>query len=135
MLLEKDIKKLFQQLIHDEPVHVQVNGSDFLVRIFDNSSKLFISTPVFKGGNFIPQSVRNVLNKKVPFQRDDQIKTYLTVDDNRYQVHLNYIGKVEDAVKSELFKDLLEEFSWLAAQWIEFLDEHGKQDLIHVRVK
>lgn len=134
MLVQKDLMKLFQQLIHDESVHFNVDGIDILIRVFDNSSKLFLTTPVFIGGNFIPKSVRQCLSQKAPFYREDQIKTYLTVDEERYQVFLNCISVLEACHNGDL-KNQLEEFSWLADQWRNYLEEHGKNDLIHVRVK
>lgn len=134
MLVEKDIKRLFQQLSQDDSVHITVNGIDILIRAFDNASKLFLSTMVYGGGNFIPQSIRRILNQPVPFAHDERVKTYLTVDDNHYQIYLNYIGRM-DSLHNESFKILLEEFSWLGEQWHDYLDEHGKQDLIHIRVK
>ncbi|MBA3957335.1 MAG: hypothetical protein H0X51_02915 [Parachlamydiaceae bacterium] len=133
MLVEKDIKRLFQQLVQDDTVHIAVDGVDVLVRVFDHASKLFLSATVYTGGNFIPQSVRKTVGLHAPFMRDEQIKTYITVDDNHYLININYIGKMD--CYSDSLRQLLEEFSWLAEQWRSYLDERGKQDLIHIHVK
>lgn len=133
MLVEKEIKKLFQQLLQDDVVHINVGRSDITVRVFDHASKLSLSTPVYEGGNFIPKSVRVAsLSKVVPFARDD-LKTYLSIDEQSYQVALNYLGRLEN-FHNDSFKDLLEGFSGLADDWRLFLDEHDKNDLVHVHV-
>ena len=132
MLVEKELRKLFRQLLQDDVVHIEVDGSDIIVRVYEGASKLFVSTPVYNGGNFIPKSVRKSLEEKTPFARD-HIKTYFTVDENNFQISLNYIGKL-DLEQNIMFKDIIEEFSWLAEEWRRYLDEHDKNDLIYVRV-
>lgn len=133
MLIEKELKKIFRQLLQDDIAHIDVDGFDVTVRVFDQASKLSLSTPVYFGGNFIPKSVRTSLSQKVPFARD-HVKAYLSVDENNYQINLNYLGRL-NGLQNETFKGLLEDFSWLASEWRLFLDEHDKNDLIHVRVK
>lgn len=134
MLIEKDLKKVLQQLLQNDVVNIDVGGGfSITMRIFDNASKLALSTPVYHGGNFIPKSVRNCISQKAPFN-SESIKTYLTVDENRFQIFLNYLGTL-DPVQNESFKGLLEDFSWLADEWRLYLDEHDKEDLIYVRSK
>jgi hypothetical protein len=132
MLIEKDLKKLYQQLLQEDVVHVEIGGTDVTLRVFDNASKLALSTAVFNGGNFIPKSVRNCISQKAPFPSD--IKTYLTVDEGHYQILLNYLGTL-DYLHQDSFRSLLENFSWIADEWRLYLEEHGKNDLIYVRVK
>lgn len=132
MLVEKEIQKLYQQLLQDDVVHVNVGRSDITVRAFDHASKLSLSTPVYEGGNFIPKSVRASLSKSVPFAREN-LKTYLSVDEPSYQVALNYLGRLEN-FHNDSFRELLEEFGGLADDWRLYLDEHDKNDLVHVHV-
>lgn len=136
MLVEKEIKKISSQLLLQHSAHVDVSGFDLLIRVVDHGSKLLISTQVYFGGNFIPNSVRKCLGEKLPisYQCCDQIKTYLTVDEEQFQIFLNYIGHV-DLPKNESFKNVLEAFGCLADKWREHLDQNDKNDLIHVRVK
>ena len=130
---EKDLKQLFQQLYHDETAYLTVGGSEIAIRIFDNASKLSLSTQVYFGGNFIPKSVRACVAGQSPFSQNS-IKTSLQIDEDNFQILLNYLGKV-DRLPSEFFCSLLEEFSWLAYEWRLYLDEHDKQDLVYLRVK
>jgi len=134
MLMEKEIKKLFNQLIHQDLAQIALDGNDITIRVFDNGSKLSLSTPVYLGGNFIPKSVRQC----VGYQRSP-IKTFLnntslSIDENKYEIDFHYVGHLEN-LSSKLFIDLIEEFSVVADEWRLFLDEHDKNDLVHVRVK
>jgi hypothetical protein len=133
MIIEKDLKKLFSQLIHSDSAQLCLSGSDVSIRFIDKATKLSFATPVYFGGNFIPKSVRKCISQKAPFDQGD-VRTFLTVDENSFQIHLNYLGSVE-YLNHQLFVDLLEEFSWQAEEWRIFLDEHDKNDLVHVRVK
>lgn len=56
----------------------------------------------------------------------------MTVDEDNFSVSINYLGGLEHLNK-RMFVDLLEEFSFLADEWSLFLDEHDKNDLVHVR--
>lgn len=133
MLLEKDLKKVFHKLIQDDIAQIVLGGFDVTIRVFDHSSKISLSTPVYLGGNFIPGSVRKCIFQKPPFQ-SESIKTSLNIDEANYQISLQYVGHLEH-LNNGKFKDLLEEFGWLADEWRLFLDEHDKNDLVHVRVK
>lgn len=132
MIIEKDLKKLFQQLDHDEDAQITLAGNDIHIKVFDDASKISLLTTVYYGGNFIPKSVRNGISQKSPFNRVS-IKTSLAVDENRYQVNLHYLGHLEQ-MNNQNFNRLLEEFTWLAHAWRAYLDEHDKNDLIHVHV-
>lgn len=133
MIIEKDLRKLLHQLVKEDVAHIMLGGFDILVQTFDNSTKISLSTTVYFGGNFIPLSVRNCLSKTPAFQQG-HIKTTLSLDEEHYQVSLNYIGGL-DHLNKRMFIDLLEEFSWIADEWRLYLDEHDKNDLIYVRTK
>lgn len=133
MLLEKDLKKLFNELYQGHTAHLNIDGSEITVRVFENASKLFLTSPVYNGGNFIPTSVRRCVSQRSPFQ-DAQIKTNLVIDEGNFKIDLNYLGQLEN-LTNQSFKDIVEEFSWLVGEWRLFLDEHDKNDLVHVRVK
>lgn len=131
MLLESDLRKLFSQLMNHDQAHIDLSGTDITIRLFD-SSKLSLTAPVYNGGNYIPTSVRKCVSQKSPFHAG--IKTNLSIDEQKYEVDLNYMGRLE-SINSEGFSQLLEEFSWLAGEWKLFLDEHDRNDLVHVKVK
>ena len=133
MLLEKDLRKIFKQLVSDDVAHVQLGDSDITIQVHDNSSKLSLLASVFEGGNFIPKSVRDCTLGKAPFI-SEHIKAGLVFDEDHFRIFLRYLGRVE-SLNHESFKALLEEFGWLADEWRIFLEDHGKQDLVHVRVK
>lgn len=132
MIVEKDLKKLFQQLDHDETAQITLGGSDIFIRVFDDASKISLLTTVYSGGNFIPKSVRTGISQKAPFN-NVSIKTSLAVDEKQFLVNLHYLGHLEH-MNNQNFTGLLEEFSWLAHAWKAYLDEKDKNDLIRVRV-
>lgn len=133
MIVEKELKKIFRQLLQDDIVRIDVDGYTTTIRIFDHGSKLSLSTPIYFGGNYIPKSVRNALTKGGTFPAV-QIKAFPSIDEKNFEIDLNYLGRL-NILSNESFRDLIEEFTELANEWRQFLDEHDKNDLIHVRVK
>jgi len=132
MIVEKEFRKLVYQLVKEEIAQITLGTSLVTVHVLDNTTKLFLSSSVYFGGNFIPQSVRKGIEQKPSFEKG-HIVTYLSVDEENFTVKVNYIGALEHLNK-RMFVDLLEEFSWLADEWRHFLDEKDQNDLIHVRV-
>lgn len=133
MMLDNDIKNILQKLSTAEIVHVPIAGNDLSLRAFDNSSKLALSTSVYSGKDYIPKSVRKCISAKAPFA-NKSFNTYMTVDEHKYQIFLNYLGSFDYFDKKD-FKVLLDDFSGLADKWRDYLDEHEKRDLIHINVK
>ncbi len=133
MIMQKDLKKLFHQLGKEEFAQIELAGSNITIRVLDHSSMFSLSTPVYFGGNFIPKSVRHCISQKVSFASPG-LKTNLSIDEGNFLIYLNYLGAVEN-LNGERFKELLEDFSILAEEWRLYLDEHDKNDLLHVRVK
>lgn len=133
MIVENDIKRLIEELKQGRTANVTFEGLDIAISVLDHSSKLFLATPVYFGGNYIPNSVRKCVGQRSPFDQSN-IHTYLTIDEGQFQISLNYLGQANQ-LNSHSFKGLLEDFSTLAQEWRLFLDEHDKNDLIHVRVK
>lgn len=132
MIVEKELRKLLHQLIKQEIAQITLGNSEVTVHVFDNDKKIFLSSTIYFGGNFIPKSVRNSITKKPPFEKG-HIGTYLAADEENFSITLNYLGALEHLNK-RMFVDLLEDFSWLADEWRLYLDEHDKNDLIHVRM-
>jgi hypothetical protein len=132
MVMQKELKKLFHQLVREDMAQIELGGSNITIRVLDHASTFSLTTPVYYGGNFIPKSVRRCLSQKGPIFREN-IKTNLTVNENNFEIFLNYLGSL-DHLNGEKFKELLEEFSWLADEWRLYLDEHDRNDLVHVRI-
>lgn len=131
MLVEKELQKIYQDLISHDQTQIFLSGSDVTVRVFDNSTKISLTTPVYFGGNYIPPSVRSGITKSPPFEKTQTINTTLTVDEDSYRIFLHYIGTTE-VLNNTKFAYLLENFCYLAEEWRIYLDEHDKNDLIYV---
>ncbi|KIC72117.1 hypothetical protein DB41_KU00130 [Neochlamydia sp. TUME1] len=132
MIIEQDLKKLFQKLDHDQVLHLEVNENELEIKVFDGASKIFLTTRIYNGDNFIPKSVRNGIARKAPWSRAS-IKTFLSVNENQYRVDLNYLGLLQQ-MNAQSFALLMEDFARLAYGWRVYLDEQDQNDLIHVRV-
>jgi hypothetical protein len=132
MIVEKDLRKLIHQLLKEEVANISLGNSEILVHVFDNATKISLASTVYFGGNYIPKSVRLCLSHKPSFETTEHIKTYHTLDEDNFKISLNYLGGL-DHLNKRMFIDLLEEFSWLADEWRLHLDEHDKNDLVHVR--
>ena len=133
MLVEKDIQQILSQLAGGDSIKIPFDGSDIMIRIIDEASKLSLTALIYDGGNYIPNSVRSCLSRKSPFFHPS-ILTFLTVDEQRFQIKLNYLGQAQ-ALTHHSFKELLEDFGLIAEKWRLYLDDHDKNDLIYVRVK
>lgn len=132
MLVQKDLRKLFHQLLQNEIAEVELGGSRITIRFDPAESKFLLTTPVYSGGNFVPQSVRQCLNHKLPFAQE-HLKTYLSLKEEQFEINLNYVGTLNN-LTNEQFRDLLEDFTWLSDEWRAFLDDHDKNDIVHVRI-
>jgi hypothetical protein len=133
MLIEKDISKILNQLASGDSIRVAFDDTDITIRFVDGGTKLSLTALVFDGGNYIPSSIRSCLSLKSPFPHTSLL-TYLSLDEQHFQVRLNYLGHTE-TITQTYFKEILEEFGWIAAQWRTYLNERGKNDLIYVRVR
>ncbi|MBS4164965.1 Uncharacterized protein NEOC65_000011 [Neochlamydia sp. AcF65] len=132
MIIEQDLKKVFQKLDHDQVLHIHLNENELGIKVFDGASKIFLTTRIYKGDNFIPKSVRNGIARKAPCRRTS-IKTFLSINENQYRVDLNYLGLLQQ-MNAQNFAILMEDFVCLACGWRVYLDEQDQNDLIHVRV-
>lgn len=132
MIIEKELKKLFHQLVESDVAQIDIMGSNITVRIFDQAQKISLTTPVYFGSNYIPKSVRDCIGRPAPFDHGG-IPTSLTLDEDHYQVNLHYIG-IANEVNNERFIRLIEEFCWLAEEWRYYLDEHDRKDRVYIPV-
>ncbi len=133
MLVEKDIQQILSQLASGDSISIPFDGSDITIRTVDNASKLLLTALVYEGGNYIPNSIRYCLSRKSPFFHPS-VLTFLTVDEQHFQIKLNYLGHAP-TLNNYSLKELVEEFGIIAKKWRFYLDEHGKNDLIYIKAK
>ena len=133
MLTLEEVKKLTAELQVNQTLKRSDVGSEFTVRLVDEASKLSITIPVYKGQEFIPISVRQSVHKPSPF-KSATVRTYLSIDEDRFQISLNYLGRFQPG-QPENFHQVLSEFLDQAEKWRVKLDEHDRNDLVHVRQK
>jgi len=134
MLVEKDIKRILDQLGEKAAIKIAIDGSDIDIHVLEGATKLFLTTPVYSGGNYIPSSVRRCVSHKTPFPvSNSSLQTFLTIDEQHFQINLNYLGRAQPLAPIQL-KEILEEFGWLAEKWRDYLDENDKNDLVYIRV-
>lgn len=133
MIVQKELRRLLKELTDRETAELTLSFSPIKIRVFDHGSKLALATSVYEGGNYIPKSVRQGISGTPPF-RPSAIRTFLKVDEDHYQIHLNYLGPLSHLNDMQL-QEILEEFNDRADEWRLFLDEHDKNDLIYIHVK
>lgn len=131
--VQYNFQEVIKYLINGDIIQLTFNSSDISMQYVDDASKLSLSTAVYSGGNYIPPSVRRSLSQKFLVSYPS-MKTYLTIDEQAYQINLNYLGETEFLDHHE-FKEIVEEFSIIAEKWRSYLDEHDKNDLVYVRAK
>lgn len=134
MLIEKELEKIFHDLVTLDKTQVFLSENDVTISSFDHASKLILTTPIYFGGNYIPQSVRHGITKTPPFERCQTIKTFFTVDEGNFRIFLNFRGTTDD-MNNKKFIHLLEDFCYLADEWRIYLDEHDKNDLIYIKAR
>lgn len=131
--VQNNFQEIIKKLIHGDIVRLTFNQSEINMRCFEDASKLSLSTAVYSGGNYIPSSVRKGLSEKIMVSYPS-IRTYLTIDEQAYQVNLNYLGETGFLDHHHLI-ELLEEFGYIADKWKAYLDERDRNDLVYVHAK
>lgn len=132
MLVKSDLKRLLSDLAKNRSTQVSFAGSTIMIHVSEENDRLELTTPVYWGGNYLPHSVRNCLTQRAPFD-EKIIQTTLTLDEEKFEITLKYKGLISEVNEVE-FNLLMEEFSFLANGWREWLDQHDKNDLVYVRV-
>ena len=130
MFAQRELQKMEQHLHEGAGVLLHVDGADLQVEML-SGSKLRLATPVYRGGNYIPHSVREALKRK-HFRHFSSMSTSFHIDEIHFAVWLHYTGLWRD-LTSEKAKDLVQEFGSIASQWRSYLDEQDRNDLVRVR--
>lgn len=129
MLLEWDAKRTLSHLVQTGSAEVELLGATVTMRL-DSDNKIVLSATIFSGDDYIPPSVRQALGSDLP-NGAATIRTFPKIDEALFTVYLHYFG-VLSAVNLTDFKALLEEFGWLVDEWRRYLDDRGRDDLVHV---
>lgn len=132
MILNREIQRLVHELNGRKDVSINFEGNPLTMSLLGQDAQFALTTLVYDGGNYIPHSVRKCISSKGMYPHSE-LKTDVALDEDRYQVSLRYQGNLHHLSDAK-FHDLIEEFTTLADKWRLLLDEHDKNDLIHVRV-
>ncbi len=117
--VQDNFQEVIKNLINGNVIHLTFNSSDISMKYVEDASKLSLSTAVYTGENYIPVSVRHSLSEKFQVSRPT-IKTYLTINEQAFQINLNYLGETE-FLDHHKFKELIEEFGIIAEKWQYYL--------------
>lgn len=131
MVAESDIKTVLDDLKEHGIAQISVLRSVVQAKVCADTSKLWLSTSIYEGGNYIPQSVRESIKAPAPIPFS-QLATFVTVDENNFRLILNYIGLLKE-VDYQQFKSIVEQFGRDAEEWRYYLDDFDKRDLMYVR--
>lgn len=133
MIIDKEIQKLLKGLDGKKTLSFNFDGAPFTMTVSDHGSQFALSAIVYEGGNYIPGSVRKCLENHamIPYS---PLKTSLKIDEDKFQIALYHNAALHN-FNDVKFQNLLEEFNSLVEEWRFKLDEHDRNDLIHVRVK
>lgn len=129
MFAQKELWKMRESLQQGEGILLHLDGADIQVQML-SGSKLRFSTPVYRGGNYIPHGVREALRQKHVF-RIATMSTSFHIDEAHFIVWLHYVG-LSDGLSTEKMKDLVQEFGEMASRWRSYLDEQDRNDLVRV---
>lgn len=128
-----NFSELLDHLIEEESAEVDLYGIKIQLSLKEHLPFLSLSSVVYKGGNYIPKSVRGSLKEEEhPFE--SSMPVTLSIDERQYQISLNYKASIED-LNTVNFKEILEEFCFLAEEWRSYLDEHDRHDLVYIHAK
>lgn len=100
---------------------------------YSKEEGLSIETVVFQGQHFIPFAVRGALHS-TPYSVQSSLRITPILDEEESRIIIHYTGNALD-VSPMRFSAILEEFTWAAEQWWNYLDEHSRGDLVYAHVK
>ena len=128
---QDEIDKIISNLIKHQYVVAVINNEPVTFRFSPDFKKIDISVPVFRGGNFLPHSVRRAIYAKTVFS-NSTINTRFTVDENNFMILLNFTQSLENGFGD--FEEWLEQFLWISEEWRNILERYGREDLVFVYI-
>jgi hypothetical protein len=133
MVAEEKIHQAFYELIEHDVAFIKFADHRVTLRVFEGGQKVLLTTIVFSSGSsFLPPSVRACIHMTPPFSQGT-IKAVLKENYETGSVYLTHIG-LEPFSSEEEFSIFLNEYCKLADKWIKFIEDHGKNDLVHAYV-
>jgi len=128
-----NFREVIKNLVLGDIIQLTFDRENVSICFVEDASKLSLTTPVYFGSNYIPAGVRHSLSHKFSFPHPS-IKTFLTIDEQEFKIHLNYLGDAE-FLNQHQFDEIIEEFGTIAENWRLFLDEKDRNDLVYVKAK
>jgi len=130
-MVEQKLKHLLDDLIDKGVVTLTLLGHRITAQTCFNRSKLWLSAVIYDGGDYLPESIRGLVNEPSPVP-DSSIPTFVSIDEKKSQLLLNYVGLMPTS-NVDQFKEILDKFSWDVEEWCYFLEDFGQKDLVYAR--
>ncbi len=130
MITKEEVKTAHARLLTLRIARIGNAAHGLFLQPVDLGSKLHLSTVVYRGDKYIPISVRESVNFHLETDYN-QIHTWLSLDEELFQITLHHIGMFSNVGLEELY-EIVSEFEDAAFKWREIFDEKDRQDLIHV---
>lgn len=133
MVTREEVQVAFHRLSTLHIARIGNASTGLFLQPVDSGSKIHLTTLVYRGDRFIPPSVRKAANSSLetPYSR---IHTWLSVDEELYQISLHHIGSFSN-VGIEDLHEIASEFEDAAFKWREIFEEKDRQDLVHIPVQ
>ncbi|MBS0637873.1 MAG: hypothetical protein JSS12_10205 [Verrucomicrobia bacterium] len=130
MVTKEEVQTAFDRLSTMRIARIGTASQGLFLQPIDLGTKLHATTIVYRGDNYIPQSVRDAVrfHLETPYR---QIHTWLTVDEELFQISLHHIGNLSNIGLEEL-QEIASEFEDAAFKWREIFEERDRQDLVHI---
>ena len=127
----QSIEQAYDQLQSAQRSRVSVGAFDVAVARSADLQELYLVTPVFHGGGYLPGSVRDAVSQVGLLAAGQGVRAMLALDDEVGEVRLHYQLQWTSDDPSH-FVALVEEFLAVADEWRRLLDEYGQQDLVWI---
>lgn len=133
MVTKEEVQTAFQRLSALRIARIGDASQGLFLQPVDLGSKLHLSTVVYRGDRYIPQSVRDAsrFHLETPYR---QIHTWLILDEELFQISLHHIGNFANIDVGELY-EITAEFEDAASKWREIFEEKDRQDLVHIPIQ
>lgn len=127
------IKDLIDHLMQHRKAEVPVNGFLISVELAPVGRMLSFKAVVYQGYNYIPPSVRHCTSPSF-IGPASTLRTGLLLDEESFSISLNFHDPIPN-ITQETVIYLMEEFSWVAEEWRQILEDNDQRDLIHIHAK
>jgi hypothetical protein len=130
MVIEKELKRLVLDLTKQNHAELDLSGFTIAIDSYEQGTWVSLSTTVYRGGDYIPPSVRHCINDKPLFLRGS-LDAELKLFEETFQIKLTYLTKL-NCIDCPEFFNVLEDFRWLAGKWRDYIDENDQNDLVYI---